>query len=204
MNHTDIHKGLRMSPFTNLTTCMLSVTRKRQTGASLIVSLMLLIVLTLLGLSGMQSTIMQERMSSNVRDKGMAFQAAESAIRGGEDWVKSADTNTLRDPDGTTCSSPPCDIITLNEYASMTAETFGWWQTNARAFIFPSSTSNSTPAADPHFIVEFHSRVDQGYSLDPGDTTLRPHLYRITAMGVGSTTTAEAMIETLYSRNDLK
>jgi len=190
-----------MSPFTDLTTCTLSVARKRQAGASLIVSLMLLIVLTLLGLSGMQSTIMQERMSNNVRDKGMAFQAAESAIRGGEDWVRGADIDTLRPDDGGTCT-PPCNIVQLNDYASMAIETFGWWQTNARTFTFPSSTSNSTPAADPRFIVEFHSRVDQGYSLDLMDTTPRPHLYRITAMGVGSTTTAEAMIETLYARND--
>jgi len=191
-----------MSPFTDLTTCTLSVARKRQAGAALIVSLMLLIVLTLLGLSGMQSTIMQERMSSNVRDKGMAFQATESAIRGGEDWVRGADVNTLGNPeDGATCS-PPCNIVALNDYANMITETFGWWQTNARTFTFPSSTSNSAPAADPRFIVEFHSRVDQGYSLDATDTTPRPHLYRITAMGVGSTTTAEAIIETLYARND--
>ncbi len=186
-----------MSPFTGLTTCMLSVTRKHQTGAALIVSLMLLIVLTLLGLSGMQSTIMQERMSNNVRDKGMAFQAAESAIRSGEDWVKSADTNTLRPNDVGTCT-PPCNIVQLDDYANMTTENFSWWQTNARAFTFPSSTSNSTPAADPRFIVEYHSDIKQGYSLDPTEGPPPPSLYRITAIGVGGTTTAEAMIETLW------
>ncbi len=190
-----------MSPFTDLTTCMLSVTRKHQTGASLIVSLMLLIVLTLLGLSGMQSTIMQERMSSNVRDKGMAFQAAESAIRGGEDWVKNIDVNTLTEPDnGATCTAP-CTIVNLNDYINMTTEAFDWWKTQGRTFTF-GSISSGAPAADPRFIVEYHSRVDQGYSLDLTDTTPRPHLYRITAMGVGNTTTAEAIIETLYARND--
>jgi len=190
-----------MSPFTDLTTCSLPVTRKHQTGASLIVSLMLLVVLTLLGLSGMQSTIMQERMSNNVRDKGMAFQATESAIRGGENWVKNIDVNTLANPnDGATCTAP-CTIVNLNDYVNMTTETFGWWQTNGQTFTF-GSISNGAPAADPRFIVEYHSRIDQGYSLDPMDPTPRPHLYRITAMGVGNTTTAEAIIETLYARND--
>jgi len=197
MNHINTRERLDMPSFTHPITHTPPVVRQQQAGASLIVSLMLLIVLTLLGLSGMQSTIMQERMANNVRDKGMAFQAAESAIRSGEDWVKTINVSTLANPqDGATCA-PPCNIIDLNDYASMTTENIDWWKINARAF---SNMPSGTFAAAPRFIVERHSKIE--YSLDPSDETLEPHLYRITAIGVGGTATAQAIIETLYSRND--
>jgi len=186
-----------MSPFTDLTTCMLSVTRKHQTGAALIVSLMLLIVLTLLGLSGMQSTIMQERMSNNVRDKGTAFQAAESAIRTGEDWVKGQDW--LPSQLGSSCTTPPCDLVELDYYVGMTTKNFTWWKDNGRAYV---GMPTGTVASAPRFIVEEHGIARLGYSLDLMSKISAPFLYRITAMGVGSTTTAEAMIETLYVKND--
>ena len=202
MNHTDIDKGPCMSPFPTRT---LPVTRKHQTGASLIVSLMLLIVLTLLGLSGMQSTVMQERMSNNVRDKGMAFQAAESALRSGESWVKDQKIPTrgaLTVQDGSSCSAP-CDLVDLNDYSTMANENFSWWETHGRIYSGIPTTGTGKVASAPRFIVEEHS--DQRDSLaDPTDTSSPPvrTLYRLTAMGVGGTTTAESMIETLYARID--
>lgn len=66
---------------------MTSFTRPRahsQRGASLIVVLILLLVMTLLGLAVLRSTLLEERMSSNLLDRSIAFQAAESALREGE------------------------------------------------------------------------------------------------------------------------
>ena len=57
---------------------------KQQSGAALIVSLILLIVLTVLSIAAMQGTTMQERMAGNYRDTNQAFQAAEAALRAGE------------------------------------------------------------------------------------------------------------------------
>lgn len=56
----------------------------RQTGAALVVALVLLLVITILGLSSMRGTSLQERMSANLRDRGLAFQAAEAALREAE------------------------------------------------------------------------------------------------------------------------
>lgn len=55
-----------------------------QRGAALIVSLILLLVVTLIGVSGMQTTVLQEKMSGNFKDKNTSFQAAEAALREGE------------------------------------------------------------------------------------------------------------------------
>lgn len=54
---------------------------RRQGGAVLIVTLMFLVILTLLGVTAMTSTTMEERMAGNTRDSAIALQAAESALR---------------------------------------------------------------------------------------------------------------------------
>jgi len=53
---------------------------KGQKGAVLIISLMLLLVMTLLALSSMNTSTMQEKMAANAQNNNRTFQAAESAI----------------------------------------------------------------------------------------------------------------------------
>ncbi|MAY42817.1 MULTISPECIES: PilX N-terminal domain-containing pilus assembly protein [unclassified Neptuniibacter] len=55
-----------------------------QKGAVLIVALIFLVVLSLIGVSSMQGTTMQETMSGNLRDQYSAFNAAEAGLREGE------------------------------------------------------------------------------------------------------------------------
>lgn len=52
-----------------------------QSGMTLVVVLVLLIVISLLGVAAMRSSGMQESMSANLRDRALAFQAAEAALR---------------------------------------------------------------------------------------------------------------------------
>lgn len=59
------------------------VTHKQQ-GAALIVALVMLLVVTLVTLNSLQSGVSQERMAANLRDHQLAFQAAEAALRQGE------------------------------------------------------------------------------------------------------------------------
>ena len=53
----------------------------RERGAVLIVALLFLVMLTLLGVTAMTGTTMEERMAGNARDNSIAFQAAEAALR---------------------------------------------------------------------------------------------------------------------------
>ena len=52
----------------------------RQRGASLVVVLILLLVMTLLGLAVLRGTLLEERMSANLLDRSQNFQAAEAAL----------------------------------------------------------------------------------------------------------------------------
>ena len=53
----------------------------RQQGAALVVGLVLLVVITLVGVTAMRSTTLQEKMAGNLRDSNLSFQAAEAALR---------------------------------------------------------------------------------------------------------------------------
>lgn len=57
---------------------------RRQSGAVLVIGLIILVVLTMLGVQGMRTNVAQERMAGNMRERNLAFQAAESALRSGE------------------------------------------------------------------------------------------------------------------------
>lgn len=60
-----------------------------QRGVVLPIVMILMVILGVLAVSGMDDTAMQERMAGNMRDREIAFQAAESALRAGEEWLQS-------------------------------------------------------------------------------------------------------------------
>lgn len=62
-----------------------------QRGAALIVSLILLMVMTLIGVFAMRGTTLEERMAGNMRDRSLAFEAGESGLRDAERWLDSLD-----------------------------------------------------------------------------------------------------------------
>ncbi len=60
-----------------------------QRGAVLIVSLLILLILTVIGVSSMQSSTLEEKMASNSRDRNIGFQSAETAMREAETYIES-------------------------------------------------------------------------------------------------------------------
>ncbi|MEM7053396.1 MAG: PilX N-terminal domain-containing pilus assembly protein [Pseudomonadota bacterium] len=67
---------------------------KQQQGAALFISLMFLIILTLIGISAANVSVMQERMAGNVRETNDAFQRAESTLRAIEENLTDAATSS--------------------------------------------------------------------------------------------------------------
>ena len=51
---------------------------QKQSGAILMVGLLILVVLTIIGISAINSSILGEKITGNQRDKDLSFQAAES------------------------------------------------------------------------------------------------------------------------------
>lgn len=57
---------------------------KQQSGVTLIVGLIMVLLLTIIGLAAIRGSNMQEMMAGNARDHQIAFEAAEAALRDGE------------------------------------------------------------------------------------------------------------------------
>ncbi|WP_165770051.1 pilus assembly PilX family protein [Thauera propionica] len=59
--------------------------RASQHGAVLIIGLIMLLVVTMIGLTAMQTSTQQERMAGNLHDRNLATQAAEATVRVAEE-----------------------------------------------------------------------------------------------------------------------
>lgn len=81
---------------------ILSAPRAAQRGAALMTVLLLLLVMTLLALASLRATSLSERMSGGLYDRGLAFQAAEAALREAEELIR-ADTGGF--PSSGNCSA---------------------------------------------------------------------------------------------------
>jgi type IV pilus assembly protein PilX len=65
----------------------------RQSGAALITGLIFLVVLTMIGVTAARMSTLEERMSGNMRDRSIAMQAAELALRDAERDIMGLGTN---------------------------------------------------------------------------------------------------------------
>src|SRR5258706_1198268 len=54
---------------------------RRQRGATLIIALVMLLLVTLVGIAMVRASTMDEKMAGNFRDRDQAFQAGEAAVR---------------------------------------------------------------------------------------------------------------------------
>jgi type IV pilus assembly protein PilX len=61
--------------------------QSRERGISLIIVLLFLVIMTGLGATAIRTAMIEEKMSGNERDRQIAFEAAEAALRDGESEI---------------------------------------------------------------------------------------------------------------------
>ena len=167
---------------------------KKQTGTVLIVSLVLLLVLTILGLSGMQASGLQERMAGNLHDASLAFLAAEAALREGERLVSSPVLPEFENRDGLYVYAP-----TESDYDSAIPvwRRAGWSWDQARAY--QGSLQNRSAA--PRYVIEELPRVlPPGASAAADEPLPDQAVYRITARARGGSDASEVILQSIYMR----
>ncbi|MEZ5472565.1 MAG: PilX N-terminal domain-containing pilus assembly protein [Marinicella sp.] len=70
------------------------MTNIKQQGAALAVGLILLVIITLIGYTGMKSTMLQEKMAAGLHNRSLANAGAHSALREGEKFLYNLVDNT--------------------------------------------------------------------------------------------------------------
>lgn len=82
---------------------------RRQHGAVFVTAMVLLVILTLLGITAMKMANLEELMSGNMRDRNLALQAAEMGLRYAEQHIRdNPATNIPNSIDGITGFDAAC------------------------------------------------------------------------------------------------
>jgi type IV pilus assembly protein PilX len=159
-------------------------------GSALVIALVMLVVLTMMSIAGMQTTSIQERMAGNLRDKNLAFQSAEAALREAERFLESA---VLPDFNGTN-----------GLYESATFDRDDWtdpnfWSNSTNFYEYVDNIPDVS--AQPKSIIEELSPVSEIVPNLAADEPIPDSaMYRVTAQAVGGTEGAEVILQTTYKR----
>lgn len=197
----------------------------KQAGTALIVSLIILTVVTLLGITGMQSSNTELKLAASQRDRGVAFEAAEAALAIVENNL--ADDPPAREKLFSTCSGAGCYNPTCNgglcfdgdyllsysefecqvaDYAEKSRRVNFWsdpnlkiWETEGRH----KTVKIDSVKTDVKYIVEFLCYVprDEFTTFDPTDKNTWNNgapLFRITALAQGNGGRASVALQSTY------
>lgn len=170
---------------------------RHDSGMALFICLVLLLVMTVVGVSAVQTTTMEERMARNARDSMLSFQAAEAALRDGEAAVEAVATTALFTPAGTNALWAVADFGQESRW-----EVDGvWGGAGTRA----ADTAIAGVADAPRYMIEHLTtveltdeasvQIESGYQDRP-----RVEIFRITAVGFGGTRDARTFLQSHYGR----
>lgn len=190
---------------------------RKERGAALIIGLVMMLLLTMIGVSAMQGTGMQDKMTANMRDSEMAFQNSELALRYVERGFLQSLDNIEKGNTWAGCTSS-CRIINSEENSAVNvrdmlfnspadwdarAIDYGDFKNMANAVISPVSDQTDFDRmglkAKPKVLVEYVAFTP--FSADIGDGE-QPGLdyYRVTSKAAGGTDVSESILQTLFSR----
>ena len=172
----------------------------RQAGVALVFCLVMLLLLTTLGLSGVQMTSMQERMARNARDVNLAFQAAESAIKDAETYLTDF---------GGVGAFQTAAANGNGLYLDAGFDQLPNWKTNGlwdSGNVVTAPTEIPGVAEQPKYIIEYVKRI----GTDPDTLNIDnigqdtggglANVFRVTVYGTGGSSTSHVLIQSTYGK----
>ena len=183
--------------------------RRRARGFSLLFILLMIVVVGFMALAGMSTGVVQERMAGNARDKNVALQAAEAALRDAEVDIEA--NMSSASPFTTACGTGLCMPPSMTANAPQSAPLFTSidWNTQARAYGSATGApalvgpGNVALASQPRYFVEMLPSLPPGagHSVCMGCTTTateRARAYRITVRASGVRDSTVVMLQSVY------
>jgi type IV pilus assembly protein PilX len=183
---------------------------KKQQGIVLIISMIMLLMMTLLGVTAMKTSLMEEKMAGNTRDATLAFHAAETALRDTEVWL----TNQGAQPQATGNNSNR--VWTKNSMDPYSANAVSWWQeidgnnkinqtwwqTHAFEYVAPMVNgvipSLANVSSPPRSIIEEKQTVMDTEGMAEASTARI--YYQVTARGTGGSDQARSLVQSTVVR----
>lgn len=166
--------------------------RKLQHGSALVISLVVLLILTIIGVTAIGTSTLEEKMAGNSRDQNLAFQSAEVALRDAEAYLGGIASTAGFTGNGLYDTGAAPDVT-----ASAT------WTGNA-SIVVSSSNSVATVTTQPRYIIEFvgastpssDMELSGGYGNGSGQGSVS--YFRITARGTGGSDSSAVIIQEEY------
>ncbi len=166
----------------------------KQTGVTLVFSLIILVVLTLLGITSMESTRTEVAMAGNLRESGITFHAAEAGLRFAESFVEDSISKTIYDDATIGLYAKTDEDPDYSDYTIWDASQF-------------ATTNLPDVVEQPRFIIRYLGDRSQnavaavnvgGYgSGQPGITVSN---FRVTARGTGQSGNARRFVQSYFGK----
>ncbi len=177
----------------------LPISKVKQNGSAIIICLMLLTIATLIALNAVNSTVLEQKMAGNIRNKQLSFQAAESGLRAGEQSAALLANVTIFDgTNGLFPRSLPGDV----KGSAGAIATFPVWE-NLQDSEWADAIATPGLYGTPEFIIEDFSESPRDRDcqfekpIQPG--CMLP-VYRITARASGLNDNTVSIIQSTYKR----
>jgi type IV pilus assembly protein PilX len=167
---------------------------RRETGVALIVALILVVIMSLIGLTGVRMIFQEEKMAAYSYDRTLTFQAAEAALREAEsniDQVKPV-------PLAGVCENFSSGIFSVRACPPPVAgaATPRWLDAAFNGWADSNAVGAGTLGITPRYLVEYLG-ASFPCDLDPAAPPVCRR-YRITARA-GGNGRAEVMVQSLYA-----
>ena len=186
-----------------------------QRGISLVIVMIFLVILSVLGVSAMQTSTLSSKVARNQLDRTLAFQAAEAALRDAEldlnnkkfdkvtkctagaigcraKLITAGGSNfgndTTSDPTANRCNLGLCSTDDPVAGAlPFWEERSRWTNTNDSVVYgtYTGATGLPVVAQQPRYIIEYFKQGDEA-------------VYRITSLGFGASASTTIMLQTAY------
>jgi len=178
---------------------------RKEHGAALIFALVMLLLLTILGITAVTTSSLQEKMAGNMRDQYMAQQAGDSILRDGQSLV-------FNQTDKPTPSCPPDPVAKIWDSACLPADvaafeslatgpnwwliaSSGWWTASGNL----SGVGTTHTSQEPRFVVERIQQAPITAEIGKGKKVYRFY-YRTTGWSVGATDLSRGLIQDVFSK----
>ena len=171
--------------------------RSKQSGVILFVALILLLILSMIGVTLARMQTVEERMARNETSRQMAEQAAEAALRNAEASLLSLDPNVFGADAGgyyyvdeTTGSATPSQLPAMLSAGLSAANSF--------AYNGPAMTNMPLSQVPRILIEELPAVTPSGQAMGGTGGGATPNLYRVTVQSVNADGTPSIMLQSIY------
>ncbi|MBL4773455.1 MAG: hypothetical protein JKX98_07600 [Alcanivoracaceae bacterium] len=174
--------------------------RKQQDGATLVVGLILLLIMTLIGVTAIKSTALEEKMAGGLRNKVLAEGGVESALREAESFL----WNRFLTANGGVLVSDEAATFGVYSWEAPDAVAFResteWIDLGSIHDHDFSDSGSASLAKNPRYVIEeMNSEARGPGQFDREGTAGYLRIFRITARSVSGDGKIIAMAESVFS-----